>query len=166
LSITNFGNSGDFDHLPPPLVSHRIAGDQAIPDWRGFEPFLLIPIHVPSVYIRGKVPPFPRSTDHARSPDHGDLPVIPLPWCPTAFQAIPEWRGLQPSSPIPDPRSSASIRGKLWFFRSPAIPAMSAMSAIGALRATLPYPSIRIPKHLPRIIPRASQAAADWPKPG
>src|SRR6476469_1881817 len=41
--------------------------------------------------------------------------AYPLPWYPTASQVNPDWRRLQDSSPIPDPRSSASIRGKFWF---------------------------------------------------
>jgi hypothetical protein len=114
------------------------------------------------------------------SPDHGDLPVIPLPWYPTASQAIPDWRRFQGSSLFlirAHPRQSA-VKSCL-----PAYPFLIRVhqcrilpSAINGSRAITgspdlqeappPIPSISIPKHLPRIIPRASQAAADWPQTG
>jgi hypothetical protein len=110
------------------------------------------------------------------SGDFGNL--LPLPWYPTSSQVIPERRGLQPSCPIPDPRSSALIRGKILPSRlpipDPCYPCLSVVSFGLSDHARSPdhpifsipprYPSIRIPKHLAGIIPKASQAEADWPK--
>jgi hypothetical protein len=88
------------------------------------------------------------------SGDFGNLLPPPL-----VSHLIPGWRGLQPSCPIPDPCYpclSVVSFGLPDHARSPDHPIFSSIPPR--------YPSLRIPKHLARIIPKASHAEADWPK--